>query len=278
MGVGYPACCLSGKEKDEARAEQAALDLLRFFGLEYIGPHLHDVAAYVDLYVREEALEGADARLVSNGRTAIATVRASITNEHRRKFAAAHELGHWLIHRGLKEQWLCTEKDLLDYGRSPREVEANAFAAELQLPRAYLAERLSGPVCLGAADALRREVGASLTAAVRRMVETTNQNCAMVMVERGLIRYYVSSATWKGPKLSPGYHPGESLACNARFQPRHAQPGPSEFPSYEVTTDVWSREGDSVNRLIEQAEVLTDEANPPILVLLRCVPRPSGFR
>ena len=69
-------------------------------------------------------------------------------SENRRKFTVAHELGHWLLHRNKLEEE--PEKYAILYriplGRSsgdPVEQEANCFAANLLVPEALLAERMT---------------------------------------------------------------------------------------------------------------------------------------
>jgi len=70
----------------------------------------------------------------------------------RRRFSAAHELGHAVLHRESMGSFLADEviQDGED-GESQREREANAFAAELLMPAEILEAR---------AEELRREYGA----------------------------------------------------------------------------------------------------------------------
>ncbi len=56
-------------------------------------------------------------------------VKAS-DSEERRNFSIAHEIGHWSLHRFLNRAFSCN-KDT----RGPLESEANAFAAELLMPK-----------------------------------------------------------------------------------------------------------------------------------------------
>ncbi len=68
---------------------------------------------------------------------------------HRRRFTVAHELGHLLLHReGTKKEGAFIDKTplvlrrdpLSSAGVDPLEVEANAFAAELLMPRELVEE------------------------------------------------------------------------------------------------------------------------------------------
>jgi len=264
---------LCGHQADPQQAAEVAGRVLVEYGLDCIGAALPWVAMDLALFIQEGPMNGADARLVANGDKGIATVRASIPNESRRKFAGCHELGHWVLHREMQSQWLCTEADLAGYSKSPREVEANAFAAELQIPQALLRKSYAGPVTMDLAEQVRRDLGTSLTAALRRLVEALEDDCIMLMVENSQVRYYVQSRGWRGPTIKAKHRPECCSVVNqVRFCKDRPQGATPSFARGTVTTDVWSHEGDSVNQLIEQAEVLYEDHSCPTLVLLRPVP------
>jgi hypothetical protein len=93
------------------------------------------------------ALEGL---LFRAGDEAVAFVNASSILP-RRRFTAAHELGHYLLHRDKMGSVLTDEKiDETDGKVAAMEAEANCFAAELLMPEATLRAR---------ADELRAEHG-----------------------------------------------------------------------------------------------------------------------
>lgn len=59
----------------------------------------------------------------------------------RQRFTVAHEFGHhWLGHASVVD----AQSALVDYGHDPHEVEANAFAAELLVPRRAIEHRYAG--------------------------------------------------------------------------------------------------------------------------------------
>lgn len=60
--------------------------------------------------------------------------------DYRRRFTLAHELGHFVLHKDIKEDILYRsdnfiDSDGLDQESKDREVEANCFAAALLMPR-----------------------------------------------------------------------------------------------------------------------------------------------
>jgi len=106
-------------------------------------PKLDDASFEVDddmfgdicerLDVLYEELNGCEATLVGFGSKAIATVRPS-SSRGRERFSVAHEIGHWLIHRG--KSFRCRADDLVqNYSANIRfEKEADEFASHLLMP------------------------------------------------------------------------------------------------------------------------------------------------
>ncbi len=82
-----------------------------------------------------EALDGCEATLIGFAHHAIATVRPS-SSRGRERFSVAHEIGHWLLHRGKSFQ--CRVDDIVqNYGANLRfEKEADEFASHLLMPTA----------------------------------------------------------------------------------------------------------------------------------------------
>ena len=127
-------------------------------------------------------------------------------NRGRRRFSVAHELGHYHIPthtNGLRE---CGESALQasqDYGRRV-EWEANSFAAELLMPtRLFRRDARKRDVSFEAVYELTSHdmYDVSATAAARRMVELSNEPCALVVTRRGRVewqersRFYYPMAT-----------------------------------------------------------------------------------
>lgn len=83
--------------------------------------------------VQYETLDGCEATLVGFGSQAIATVSPS-PSRGRERFSVAHEIGHWLLHRG--RSFRCRADDIVqNYGADIRpEKEADDFASHLLMP------------------------------------------------------------------------------------------------------------------------------------------------
>lgn len=82
--------------------------------------------------VKRRRLDGCEARIVGDGDRAIISIdpRPML---RRQRFSLAHELGHWVHHRG--KILFCAKADIAtNQGSHPAEQTANAFAADLLLP------------------------------------------------------------------------------------------------------------------------------------------------
>lgn len=86
-------------------------------------------------FYKELPLRKKDGEIVSfNGRSII-QVNSNIEHIPKRRFTAAHELGHFEMHRSIKPIFSDTESELLSwYQGGVHEQEANEFAAELLMP------------------------------------------------------------------------------------------------------------------------------------------------
>src|SRR4051794_28002180 len=92
---------------------------------------VEDIAMDLGVLCLEAKLTGCLARLVRKGRRGIIRTDMKIREEGRKRFAIAHELGHWSLHESESQFFICTAEQMRDYKGSPLEVEANLFASEL---------------------------------------------------------------------------------------------------------------------------------------------------
>lgn len=155
---------------------------------------LEDIAMAEGVLVQEGALDGAEARLLKKGNRAIIRVKESIPEVSRKRFAIAHELGHWQIHKEISQLHLCTELDfqeIQEYKNSFTEVEANTFASILLLPTPLLR-----PVCEDATPSIEviktiaKDFNTSLMATAIRFVEECRETCIVVFSEQGKIKWF----------------------------------------------------------------------------------------
>jgi Zn-dependent peptidase ImmA (M78 family) len=96
---------------------------------------IEDIYAIKGILYEEAILVGSQARIVSTPNFSKITLSSTLTYKNQKRFAQAHELGHYEMHRAAKV--ICdNEKSFLEYHqKGGQEVEANEFASELLMPR-----------------------------------------------------------------------------------------------------------------------------------------------
>jgi len=103
---------------------------------------LEDLAFARGVIVTDGPLEKMEARLVRSGDKGIIRISQNVSYVGQRRFAIAHELGHWQLHEKISQFFACTSDDMVaSYKTSPQEGEANIFAANLLMPSNLFVDR-----------------------------------------------------------------------------------------------------------------------------------------
>jgi Zn-dependent peptidase ImmA (M78 family) len=159
--------------------------------------------------VRGAPVRGARANLIRVGDRGIIGISEGLTVEERR-WAIAHELGHFEIHADVSFVGLCSSDDMrASYRAGGREPEANAFAAELLMPADLFAPkcdvaRVSWDVVRG----LAKTFVVSTTAAALRFVALTDERVAVVCMKEGVIEWTIATKDF-GTRPQRGARVGE---------------------------------------------------------------------
>lgn len=96
---------------------------------------LSDIIMGRGAFYEELPLEGKEGEIVSANERSIITVNSNITYPTKKRFVAAHELGHYEMHRNIRPVFADTEEELMSWFKGgPQEVEANEFASEFLMP------------------------------------------------------------------------------------------------------------------------------------------------
>lgn len=174
---------LPGAAIARARAVLAELELKHPTEIE-----IEAVAHGRGALVRAAPTRGARANLLRMGQKGIISVSDLVLEQ--RRWAIAHELGHFEAHPNVSYLGFCTGDDLrADYHSSGREPEANAFAAELLMPEALFQKSVDGVAkpAWKAVQALAAGYQVSLTAAAYRFVELSWERVALFICKDGKV-------------------------------------------------------------------------------------------
>ena len=193
---------------------------------------LEDIAFARGVIVTEGPLDKMEARLVRSGDKGLIRIKQDIPNKGQKRFAIAHELGHWELHSKMTQFFVCTSDDMVaSYKTSTQEGEANIFAATLLMPsNLFLGRANNKEFSFQTISNLAQYFITSLTATAIRYVELSNDYCAIVCSEQGKIRWWRGSDDFEnrfwivpGKKLSANTIAG-CLFCN-----NHKSQGPEEI-------------------------------------------------
>lgn len=186
--------------------------------------------------VHAQPYEGLDGSLVVGTRFAFIGYRETILEPGRIRFTIAHELGHLELHTSISQAIACTAGDIVAYRGSGMEQEANAFAAELLMPTAMLAEALKfASPTLQEAKKVAQRYGTSLTAASIRLVELIQYPAILIASDENIVRWVV-----KNSKANPYYtvQKGDTLHDDALAWNCLTELDEVEAPE-EVPSGVW---------------------------------------
>jgi hypothetical protein len=102
-------------------------------------------------------------------------------------FTLAHELGHYLVHRTLRDTFQCGQKELMDYDslESRRlEAQANTFASYLLMPRNDFDVQIRGQeISFELFGHCAERYQTSLTATILKWLEFTEETAMLVVAD-----------------------------------------------------------------------------------------------
>ena len=162
-----------------------------WLGLGRPGPGVLDLEALahsLGLLVQRGDLTGSTARLNFLRGRGVIRLSTHGSSRGRERFSIAHEIGHLVLHA---ETSLCHESDLEDvHSDHNREAEANAFAAELLMPRPLLtAYAASRAMSVSTITETATQFKVSATAAAHGLLGVTHEPCAIIMCQKGRVAW-----------------------------------------------------------------------------------------
>lgn len=164
---------------------------------------LEDLAMAQNIFVQDARLDSSHARLVRQGEFGLIRVSDRLTHPGQRRFAIAHEIGHFLMHRQITQLLACTDKDMhASYKSGPYEIEASSFAAALLMPeKLFLKEAKGTNPDTDTIKQLASYFDTSLTATALRYVDTSSDYCVFVVSEANTIRWWRASDRFQSYRL-----------------------------------------------------------------------------
>ena len=204
---------------------------------------LEDIAWERGVLVRVGRLDGAEARLSVHGTRGVITVASRVDHPQRRRFAIAHELGHFEMHREASSLSMCVAEDIErpSWGSARdealrRESEANEFASHLLIPDRFLLPMVKAvPPTLDLAGEIADAFDVSLTAAAIAYMRVCKEACALVYSKDGQAKWFARSKDMDDYGLWISLGPLDKYTIASAFfrgRPIQASPGRVDASSW----------------------------------------------
>lgn len=163
----------------------------------------------------------------------------AVSSPGRVRFTQAHELGHYILHRQVRESFQCSDADMRNWSKDDKDIEGQAdlFASYLLMPLDDYRKQVTATVDLDLLGHCADRYGVSLTAATLKWLQYTDEKAVLVMSNDGFINWAWSSE----PAAKAGAFfrtrnnvipvPDGALAANADI--KHDRPGT------QVPASIW---------------------------------------
>ena len=217
---------------------------------------LEDIAWALGVHIKCARLQGAEAWLFRKGQQGIIRVNDRIQNPRRRRFTIGHELGHWKCHFNQSQGWICSTGDIHAYRGSAAEVEANAFAAELLIPKQMLCAYLAGrDLSFAQVCDVAEHFDTTLTSTAVRLVEESKDPCCVIFSQDDCVKWHRCSGTGFGFWLPRNFSLDmESRAYNCQIEPSDSS-GPRKVP---LSAWIKGRNPESFSEIWEESVLLPE--------------------
>lgn len=181
--------------------KETASTLIRFSGVT--APPVDPFSLAEQLGVKiftEYFTDGLQGILIIENNLAVIGIDADDRYPGRRRFTVSHELGHFLLPEHKGRSYQCTADDIWRYQSDKKlETEANAFAAELLMPEAWILPYLRrNPFSLDLIKQVAEVFDVSLTSAAIRLVKLSPDPAALVMSRNTKILWIWRSTNFRG--------------------------------------------------------------------------------
>ncbi len=213
--------------------------------LEDLTSRFEDICWARGAVVQYKKVDGAEAKIAMSGDRAIITADPNGYYKTRIRFAVAHELGHFELHRNRRSSFVCDQKALNEWFSQQElaklEVEANEFASEILLPEEFVrTDFTSASPSIQLLETVAEKYNVSLGATAKRFIDITPEPCALVFYNKNRILYHLRSKYFS----EQGYWvtPGKLDEFSYAFDAANGKNVPKNMSSVDVTTWLSVRE------------------------------------
>lgn len=117
----------------------------------------------------------------------------SIESAGRILFTKAHELGHYVLHKTLQNEFQCGIEEFKSYSNDSIETEANKFSSYLLMPIGDFRQQIDVNDLFQSLSLCALRYGVSLTASILKWLEFTDESAILINSRDGFMLWAVSS-------------------------------------------------------------------------------------
>lgn len=114
---------------------------------------------------------------------------SAMASPGRIRFTQAHELGHYILHRKERPAFQCSSDDMLEWEDKTIEAQADLFASYLLMPLDDFRAQVTTTVDLELLGHCAERYGVSLTAAVLKWLQYTDENAVLILSRDGFMQW-----------------------------------------------------------------------------------------
>lgn len=139
-------------------------------------------------------IDGALINSDENPNSFTAFVNSEISNEGRRRFTLAHEIGHFVLHRDIQKEFSCNYFDRTELQKDGLEKEANKFASQILMPPNRIREYDNRTWNFETLKDVAERFNVSLQAAGLQVVKKSSRKIAFVVSTSDVVEWGISSS------------------------------------------------------------------------------------
>ncbi|SRR6266702_2460489 len=205
------------------------------------------IAEYCGATVVYEPLTSCEARIIGVGDRALITVNERSIGP-RRRFSAAHELGHWNFDRG-NLAYICQERFITgSWTGQDKEARANSFAADLLLPQTmFISEARGKDITFDAVESLAGTFQTSLTATAIRLIQYGSFPAMVICSSLSKGREWFVASSEVERRLWPVKAPTQESLAYRLLRGEKIQTKPEELDA-----DAWIDHNEAANYVVTE--------------------------